>query len=238
MGPTGFRAEGERGDDPEVATAAAQSPEEVRLGVGGRRTDGAVGADDLRLDEVVARQAVLGVEVAVAATEGEPGDAGLGHPAERGRQAEHLRLAVDVGEQGAALHPREPAHRVDLHAAHAGQVDEEAAPDGRQAGDGVAPAAHRDQQVSLARERDGIDDVAGPGAPRRDRCVVGVHRVPRGTRSAVGLGVGGGEHEAPEAGTQFRQDLARQPFLRAVEPFRGDRHRSTPCAEPESSPSS
>ena len=50
------QAELELGDDPEVAAAAAQRPEQVGVLVVARPGDPAVGGDDLRGDEVVDAQ--------------------------------------------------------------------------------------------------------------------------------------------------------------------------------------
>ena len=49
-------AERERGDDSEVAAAAADRPEEIRLALGVGLDDRAVGEHDRRRDEVVDRE--------------------------------------------------------------------------------------------------------------------------------------------------------------------------------------
>ena len=70
------QAEEERGHDPEVAAAAAHGPEEVGvlLRVGG--DDAAVGQHHLDAEQVVDGQAVGAREVADAAAQGQPADAG------------------------------------------------------------------------------------------------------------------------------------------------------------------
>jgi hypothetical protein len=65
----------------EVAAPAAESPEEFRILLGGRLDHGPVRRDYLGTDQVVARQAVLGGQVADAAAEREPADAGRAHDA-------------------------------------------------------------------------------------------------------------------------------------------------------------
>ena len=59
----------EPGHDPEVAAAAADRPEQVRLVLGVDQPDLAVGGHDLGGEQVVDRQAVLADEVADAAAE-------------------------------------------------------------------------------------------------------------------------------------------------------------------------
>ena len=66
----------ERGDDPEVAAAAAQRPEQVGVLVGADPAHRAVSGDDLERDHVVAGQAVLAHQPADAPAERESGDAG------------------------------------------------------------------------------------------------------------------------------------------------------------------
>ena len=74
-----MQPEVESRDDAEVAAAAAQRPEQLVVcldHLAGR-------SDDLRPDEVVAGQAVLGRQVPDAATEREPSDAGRADDARR-----------------------------------------------------------------------------------------------------------------------------------------------------------
>ena len=74
-GPDRMELVDERGHDAEVAAAAAQGPEEVR--VSRRWLDQfAVCGHDLGRQQVVAGQAVLPIEPADAAAEGQAGDAG------------------------------------------------------------------------------------------------------------------------------------------------------------------
>jgi hypothetical protein len=111
---------------------------------------------------------VLAPQPAVAAAEGQAGDAGVGHHAARRDEAECLRLAVDVAQHGAALDVDEPALRVDLDAVHLAEVDLYAAVDRRQAGDRVPAAAHRDRQAPVAREAHGLDDVGRAATSHND----------------------------------------------------------------------
>ena len=85
LGTDRMQPEGERGHYAEVAAAAPQRPEEIRMLVGGGAPDLSVGADHLGLEQVVGRQAVLSPQPAVAPAEGEAGHAGVrDHTARRG----------------------------------------------------------------------------------------------------------------------------------------------------------
>ena len=158
------RPEGEAGDDPEVAAAAPERPEEVRVLVGAGADDAAVGGDELEAADVVAGEPVLAHEPADAAAERQPGDAGLRDDADRHREAVEMGLPVDVAKGGAALHPHGGGLGVDDHAAHVGEVDDEPVVAERPAGDVVAAAAHRDQQVVVAGEAHGADHVGDAAA--------------------------------------------------------------------------
>ena len=96
--------EGELGDDAEVAAAAAERPEQVRVLLLARGDDGAVGRDDLGGQQVVAGQAVAAAEVADAAAEGQSADAGRGDDPPGGGQPVHGRGVVE-------LRPRWPRRR-------------------------------------------------------------------------------------------------------------------------------
>ena len=102
----GVQSEPERGDDAEVAAAASQRPEQIRVFVGGRPDDAALGGDHLGGKQVVDGEPVLAHEEADAAAEGEPGDAGVAHDAAGGGQTVGLRLVVDVAPQSTTPAPR------------------------------------------------------------------------------------------------------------------------------------
>ncbi len=103
----------ERGDDAEVAAAAAQRPEQLRVLVLAGVQVLAVGGHDVGADEVVAGQAALADQPADAAAEREPGDAGGRHQSPGDRQPERLRLGVDVAPQAAGLRRDRAPVRVD-----------------------------------------------------------------------------------------------------------------------------
>ena len=75
-GPHRMRAELERRNDAEVAAAATQCPEQIRILRGVRSDHDAVGEHDISGQQVVDRQAVLAREIADAAAERQAADAG------------------------------------------------------------------------------------------------------------------------------------------------------------------
>ena len=98
-----MRLELERRDDAEVAAGAAHGPEEILVLGRARPAQLAVGGDDVDREQVVDRQPVLAAQVADAAVERQAGDARRRHDAAGHREAEQLRLAVDVAPGRAAL---------------------------------------------------------------------------------------------------------------------------------------
>ena len=88
--------------DAEVAAAAAQAPEKLRVLVGARVHELAVGGHDVGAANVVERQAEAPRDAAEAAAEREARHAGVRHRARGSDEAELHRLVVHVAEQAAA----------------------------------------------------------------------------------------------------------------------------------------
>ena len=179
-GPEGVEVELELGDDAEVAAAAAQRPEEVRVLVFARANDLALGGHQLERAQAVDREPVATHHPADAAAEREPADAGVGDVAEGDRQRvrRHRRLG-DVVEQRAAAHASDPRIGIDHDRVHRREVDGHSAVGHRMAGDAVAAAADRDLEVGVAGGEDRRSDVVlafaaarsapGGGRPSRSR---------------------------------------------------------------------
>src|SRR6266508_886797 len=113
----------------------------------GLACDNLVGAD-----EVVARETELAHRPADAAAEREAGDAGRRHEAAGRGEPVRLRLVVDVGPDRAAADGRPASGGIHPNAVQLREIDHDPAVRGREAGDAVAAAAHRDRQVVAARE--------------------------------------------------------------------------------------
>ena len=103
MSLTGCSRNSNDGDDAEVAAAAAERPEQVLVLRFAGRDRLPVGGDHLRRDQVVAREADAPRQVADAAAEGEPADAGRGDDAAGRREAVRVGRVVEVAPRGAAL---------------------------------------------------------------------------------------------------------------------------------------
>ena len=113
-----MRLEEEARDDAEVAAAAAQRPEEIRMLLAIRGDEAAVGEDDIGLEEVVDGEPELARQVPGAAAQREPGHARAADDPERHGQAESVRRVVDVRGAATRLHPHGPGGGVDPHALH------------------------------------------------------------------------------------------------------------------------
>src|SRR5262249_32791649 len=192
----------ERGDDSEVASAPPQAPEQLGMLVGARPNASAIRGDDLRGDKVVAGQAMLAHEPAVAASQCETSDACRGHDATDGGQPMALGRGVDVLPRGpGADHDKAPLD-VDPRGAHCGQIEHEAIRADRVARDVVAPALDGDQQIAIAGETERGDDVVDTAAPHDHRGAPVDHAVPDHPRVVV-TRVAGGEQYARKAFAQL-----------------------------------
>src|SRR5882724_411117 len=154
----------EGGDDAEIAAAAAQAPEEIGVALGAGGDDGALGGDDLAGQEVVDGEAMFAHQPADAAAEPEAGDARAGDDAGRHGQAMDMGLAIDIAERGAGLHARGARLRIDEHARHGREIDDDAIVAQRATPDIVAAASDGDEKIMRAREFHGVDDIGDPGA--------------------------------------------------------------------------
>ena len=177
----------ELGDDAEVAAAAAQAPEQVRVLLVGRSHDLALRRHDARGTQAVDREAVAAHDPADPAAEREAGDAGVRHVAVGDRQAVRPGRPRNVAEQRAAADARAAGLRVDLDAVHRRQVDGHPAVRHRVALHAVPAAAHGDLHSLVAGAQQRLGDLrvrAGPGDGRR---AVVDRAVPEGARRVVAL---------------------------------------------------
>ena len=149
----------EGGDDPEVAAAASDAPEQVlvllraclqQLSVGGHHVGGY---------QVVAGESIAAVEPAQPAAEREPRDPGHRHHAERRRQPERLRGAVELSQREPGLGPDRPRLWINLDGLHAGQVKHDGAVTHRVSCDAVTAPAHRERKIMSTCELDAADHV-------------------------------------------------------------------------------
>ncbi len=196
-------------DHAEVAAAAADRPEQVGFLVRRNPADAAVGGDDAGAGDIVDGQPVFAIQPAEAAAERVAAAARVRDDPGGGHQAFLEARRVEVVEQGAALCASPPRVRIRRDGIHLRQVDHQAALANRFAGPAVAAAAHRQEQVVVTRETDGIADVFRAQAPRDERRAFVVHAVPDHARRVV-LRVSG-EHYGP------RQRVAELPDGRLAE---------------------
>ena len=167
LGPDRMELERERGRDAEVAAAAVQRPEQVRVLVRAGGDPRPVGGHQLDRDEVVAGEAVLALQPARPAAEREPGDAGGRHPPAGGREPVLLRGAVELGPRAAGSDARGARLGIDLDLVHRPHVDHEAAVVQRHARDRVAARPHGDLQIPVAAEAQRRDHVLRPSGTAR-----------------------------------------------------------------------
>lgn len=160
----GLQSELQRGDSPEVAAAAAQRPQQVRMLVLADADEVTVGRDGLRAYEVIAGEPVRTVEMAESAAQDEPRDADARDDRPRCGQSDLARGAVDIRPGRPASDPRHPARGVHLDGAHGRQVDHQPTVVDGEAVDVVAAGPDRQRYVVRTGEQDSGADVVGISA--------------------------------------------------------------------------
>ena len=113
-----MQVEFELRDDAEVATAAAQPPQQVDVLELARVDKPAVRGDDVRRRQVVGGKSELPHRPADAATKRESGDPSARDESARGRETVRLRLVIDVGPDRSAAHGSPHGGGIDTHAVH------------------------------------------------------------------------------------------------------------------------
>ena len=177
----------EGGGDPEVAAAAAQAPEEIRVVIGVDALQLAVGGHELGGAQVVDHEPVAAQQVSEPAAERQPRDPHVTDRRACGGQPVPLGCEVELALAQTGGGPRDGRHRVNGHGLHQRQVDHDRAVAHRMA-DGRAPtAADGDLQITLAREAQRLLHVIGPRAPRDQRRPAVDRAVPDPPRLLVAL---------------------------------------------------
>ena len=149
----------ERGDDAEVAPAAADRPEQVGVPVVRRTQHPAVGGDHFGGGQVVDGQAELARQPPHAAAQRQPPDAGMADQPGRDGQPMGLGSGVQVSQQRPAADPCAPGSRVDRHCVELAQVDHDAVVADGRARAVVSAAAYGYLQLVLAGEAKRLDHV-------------------------------------------------------------------------------
>ena len=159
----------EAGRDAEVAAAAADRPEQVRVVLGVDAEQLAVRGHDLGGQQVVDREAVFADEVAHATAKRDPADPDRAGVAEPGREAVGIGRDRVRGRGQARLGPCGPALHVDLERLHVPEVEHDPAVGRAVPGVAVAAAADGELRSALASERDDSRDIVGIRDPHDRR---------------------------------------------------------------------
>src|SRR5262249_52388605 len=151
------------------AAATAEAPEQICVLIGTRAHHLAIRRDEFGSDQVVACEAVLAGETTEPATQRQPADTCLRYRAQRRREPERQRGAVELADQHAGLHLRAPASHVDATTLHQRQIDHESGVANGMAWKTVAATAHCDRQLMCASKADRMNDVLRVPASHEQR---------------------------------------------------------------------
>ena len=169
--------EQERGDDAEVAAAAADRPVKVGVLVGAGAHALAAREHHLGLEQVVDGQAALARQVTEAAAEREAAHAGRRDDPAGRRKAVLVRRAVDLAPRAAAADADRARLGIDLDVLQRREVDHDPVVAGPEPGAVVPAAADGQQQAAVASEADDARDLVCVGAARDQRRPPVDHRV-------------------------------------------------------------
>ena len=194
----GNRLEREPCDDAEVATAAADRPEQVGVRIGVDREHLAGRGDELDLAQRVDREALHAHEPPDAAAEREPAHADVAGVARADAEAVRGECGRDVAPVGAAA-DRDEAVVADLDRRELGEVDDQPVFDGQQP---VTAAADGDRLPGRGGPCDGLGDLVG-GVRPNDR--VWIADAGEDRAAGVELGVAGTEGPAWNAFSQVSE---------------------------------
>jgi hypothetical protein len=186
-------------DHAEVATASAQSPEEVWVFVIGGPDLLACGGHEVDGKQVVDREPVFAHQPPDPTTQGQTGDSRMADDAACGGKTVGLCLTIDATPKRTALDPRRSGGWIDQHGAHGGQVDDESVVTYRSAGDVVPSTPNCDLEVIGTGIEHGCRHVCGPTAPGDQPGVPVDGAVPHGSGSGI-------------VGVPWLDQLAVEPF--------------------------
>jgi hypothetical protein len=162
--PDLVQAELEFGHHPEVATAAPDGPEQVRVLLGRSSHDAPVRGHDLYGQEVVTAQASLAAQPPHPAAEGQPGNAGVADESARCGQRVLLSGRVHLRPPRAAAAAGGSRDRIDADVAEGTQIDHDGVVGDARAGEVVTAASDRQVAPRTPGEPDGGGHVSrGPG---------------------------------------------------------------------------
>ncbi len=159
-----MRLEKETGDDTKISSAAAQSPQEIGAFRLVRDNKCAVRQNHIGLDQIIDGESVLAAKIAVAAAESQAGNACCRDDAERDCKTEGMGGMVNIARRATCPHPHGAVCRINAHALHHRQVDDEALVDAAEPRPVVAAAADRNRQRAVTAEIHSGDDVGDIGA--------------------------------------------------------------------------
>jgi hypothetical protein len=193
----------EAGDDAEVAAAAADRPEQIRMRPCVDLQDATVGCHDLGPEQVVDRQSVLAHEKACAAAERESADPHRGRVAETGCETVRCGGSRDLARGEPARCVGDTVHGIDPERAEAGQVEHDPAVARPVTCRAVPAAADRQLDPAVTGQRDDVRDVRSARGPHDGGRPPVDGRQEHAARDVV-CGVTGADNRSRQLGAELR----------------------------------
>src|SRR6266481_1972526 len=168
---------------------------------------------------------MLAHQEAEAATERQACDPGAGDRTTGGGQAVQLGFPIEFSPGDAGLDANTTGCRVDTDSLHRAQVDHHAVINDRATGDVMATAAHRDFQIVLDREIEGIYNVGGSRTACDDGWTPIDHAIMHASRRLIAI-IAGHQQTPRKAALKRRQRRSVNPRHREI----GSLRRAVACA--------
>src|SRR5947207_1986732 len=173
---------------------------------------------------------MLARQPALAAAEGQSGDAGGRDGSDRRRELERLGFTIKFGPNHPRLGPDNLRRGFDANALHAGQVNHQPGVADSLATDVVPPALDRDEGVVFAGEADRRRHIGSPGAADDQRRPTIDHAIPDDSRVVISC-IAQSEQRAAQAARELLEFFLLDDCVGAVDgPNSEIGHYASPCS--------
>lgn len=159
----------EPGRNAEVAAAAADRPEKIRMGFGIHAEAFSISGYNIGGEQRVDGEAVLADETSHTATQRDPTNPDRACIAESGRKTMGTRGSRVLSRSQSCLGPRGALFGIDVQSPHSRKIEHDPTVRDAMAGDAVTTAANGELQPGLVRERDDMRHISRVCDPNDDR---------------------------------------------------------------------
>ena len=173
-----YRMQAERGNDAEIASAAAQPPEKLGVDAGAGAHQAPIRRHQVSRQQVIDGQPVFAHQPAYPAPQGKTGDSGGRNQPTGSGQASRLGGRIELAPGQAWLSGHRARRSIDFDAFHHRQIDHHTPVASAKAGHVVPPTPHRHEQIVFTYEPDRLHHVGFIGAANDKTGMAVDHPIP------------------------------------------------------------